>query len=138
MKAVDIVGAPSGSNTGHAWSQEVMSRTCDMAAEEEGRGKRKRRLADDKEEQILNSVADCTGQGKFKEMLDAKYQDTQYCFMCFRLFRERRESERRMKLKNKLWITQWNLYSTKHVLNFIESKWQQPLFQEVFTLFWAG
>jgi hypothetical protein len=97
------------------------------------RSARKRRgdFAEEKEQQILNSITDCTGQGKFKEMLDAKYANTEYCVTCFRLFRERYEHERRLKLKDRLWLTQWSTYTTEHVLNFIESKWRHTRYQEV-------
>jgi bisphosphoglycerate-dependent phosphoglycerate mutase len=117
---VDIVAAPSGSRTGQAWSQAEISSMSDI-----------KRL-NEVEDEILNSADDCTGHGKFKDEMNAKYKDAKYCILCFRLFTARPQEEANKEIDNeKLWVTQWVVHDCAQVLMFINERWQPPYYQEL-------
>ena len=133
MTTVDMVGAPNGKITGQTWSQVLISNICDMVVtvvNSKKGGQEGDELVEEGHIQILNSVDACTGQGKYKDMLEDKYAGCNYCILCYRLFNAPQCGEQQRGEAAEHWVT----YTPEEITKFIdETCYTKPPFQTVIT-----
>ena len=128
MNTVDMVGAPSGSKTGQAWSQESRFKiTEDMCKEKAGTGTQGG-------VQLLNTVNGHTGQ--YQKTLEKAYEGCIYCAICFRLFS--REGEKSLaveaeKQPRPCARARWFPYTRSEISAFVEKEWENNPMREIVT-----
>jgi hypothetical protein len=81
--------------------------------------------------QILNSVDVGTGQGKYQDMLAAKYAGCVHCIVCCRLYKAPRTNKEEAAggLEAEASRSEWVAHSPEDVAKFVKERCKKPPFQ---------